>query len=423
VSSYYGAACTICGVPPFDDQWELSKIEPSSLLPDSPQFFSLAFHQNLIHFGEQYGEELRRSPRIKVVLHATVTEIVAATNGRVVERVRAASLAGRELTVRARVYVLAAGGLENARLLLISNGARPKGLGNDHDQVGRYFMEHPHVPVGRVVLWRPPRAIGFYLDFQNGPTAGTRVALAVRLKDDVIRARRLRNGNFTFVPLQRPFDASRMGHADFLQSEVLEMHPLLKPPRASAEGFDDWYRAYAEQTALFASVSAVARDLDGTRSPSTDPNNPSLFRGMLYARTEQAPNAESRVTLSDERDPFDHPRLRVRWQLTDADISSIVESARILGREFGRLGVGRVQALIEPAMKWPIAGGGFHHMGTTRMHRDPAQGVTDVNCGVHGVSNLYVAGSSVFPTCGHANPTLTVIALALRLTDHLVTIL
>jgi choline dehydrogenase-like flavoprotein len=284
-------------------------------------------------------------------------------------------------------------------------------------------MEHLHVPIGRAFLWRSLRGLRLYFDFGPGPTAGARTALAVRLSDNAMRAHRLLNGNFTFVPIDRPFDASRLGHADFLQSEVLEMHPELKPPGASVEGFDDWYRAYADQTALFASVFAVARDVNASRSPSTDPNDSSIFRGILYGRTEQAPNPESRVTLGDERDPLDRARLRLNWHLTDADLSSIVSSAQILGREFGRLGVGRVQAMIEPAMQWPMAGGGFHHMGTTRMHRDPAHGVTDVNCRVHGISNLYVAGSSVFPTCGHANPTLTVVALTLRLADHLMTIL
>ena len=96
----------------------------------------------------------------------------------------------------------------------------------------------------------------------------------------------------------------------------------------------------------------------------------------------------------------------------------MIESAKFIGRELGRLGLGRAQAMLEWPT-WPVVGGGFHHMGTTRMHVSPAQGVTDGNCRVHGVSNLYIAGSSLFPTSGHANPTLTLVALALRLADHL----
>ena len=93
----------------------------------------------------------------------------------------------------------------------------------------------------------------------------------------------------------------------------------------------------------------------------------------------------------------------------------------IVGAEFGRAGLGRVQILFEEeGSDWPAdLAGGFHHMGTTRMSDDPKQGVVDRDCRVHGMSNLYVAGSSVFTTGGSSNPTMFIVALALRLADHL----
>jgi choline dehydrogenase-like flavoprotein len=144
----------------------------------------------------------------------------------------------------------------------------------------------------------------------------------------------------------------------------------------------------------------------------------------LLTRQEQAPNPASRVTLSSERDALGMPRVRLDWRLTELDHRSFRAFYEVLGRELGRAGVGRLQmrdwVLEAPTAPWPPSlGGGWHHMGTTRMSRDPKQGVVDVNCRVHGVANLYVAGAAVYPTAGCVNPTLTLVAMTLRLSDHL----
>jgi choline dehydrogenase-like flavoprotein len=143
----------------------------------------------------------------------------------------------------------------------------------------------------------------------------------------------------------------------------------------------------------------------------------------LFSRQEQAPNPASRVTLAAERDAMGVPRVRFDWRLTALDKRSMRTFYAVLGREVGRQGAGRVQVLEwlrDDDVTWPaFVSGGWHHMGTTRMHPDPTRGVVDADCRVHGVANLYVAGASVYPTSGSANPTLTLVALALRLADHL----
>jgi choline dehydrogenase-like flavoprotein len=143
----------------------------------------------------------------------------------------------------------------------------------------------------------------------------------------------------------------------------------------------------------------------------------------LITRQQQAPNPNSRVTLSTEKDPLGMPRVRFDWQLTRLDKHSIRTFYKVLGQEIGRSGVGRVQIrdwLLNDDHTWPsFLSGGWHHMGTTRMHADPKQGVVDANCRMHGIGNLYVAGAAVYPTAGSANPTLTLVALSLRLSDHL----
>jgi choline dehydrogenase-like flavoprotein len=142
-------------------------------------------------------------------------------------------------------------------------------------------------------------------------------------------------------------------------------------------------------------------------------------------RQEQAPNPSSRVTLSRERDAMGMPRVRLDWRLTDLDRRSFRVFYEALGAELGRTGLGRVQVMdwvLASDGAWPaFLSGGWHHMGTTRMHTDPKQGVVDANCRVHGLANLSVAGAAVFPTAGAANPTLTLVAMSLRLSDHLKT--
>jgi choline dehydrogenase-like flavoprotein len=140
-------------------------------------------------------------------------------------------------------------------------------------------------------------------------------------------------------------------------------------------------------------------------------------------RQEQAPNPDSRVTLDRERDALGMPRVRLDWRLTNLDRRSFGVFYDVLGRELGRSGAGRVQMrdwVRADGPSWPATlSGGWHHMGTTRMHADPKQGVVDANCRVHGLRNLYVAGAAVYPTAGAVNPTLTLVALSLRLSDHL----
>jgi choline dehydrogenase-like flavoprotein len=168
----------------------------------------------------------------------------------------------------------------------------------------------------------------------------------------------------------------------------------------------------------------------------SDPLRPwLLYQGgrlelALLIRAEQAPNHESRVMLSEQNDAFGVPRIRLDWRLCDLDIHSVDRLVDALDSEFRRLGLGEVTKanwLTAPERVWrtdPLVSahpiGGYHHMGTTRMADDPRQGVTDAFGRVHGIENLFVAGSSLFPTSGWANPTLTIVALALRTADHIV---
>ncbi|HST08236.1 MAG TPA: GMC family oxidoreductase, partial [Gemmatimonadaceae bacterium] len=162
----------------------------------------------------------------------------------------------------------------------------------------------------------------------------------------------------------------------------------------------------------------------GAASAATAPrgSGPPRFY-HLTTRQEQAPNPDSRVTLSTEKDALGMPRARLDWRFTELDKRSMRTFYEIVGREMGRTGTGRVQIrdwLLGDDRTWPsFVSGGWHHMGTTRMSSDPKQGVVDANCKVHGIANLYVGGAGVYATAGSVNPTLTLVALSLRLAEHL----
>jgi hypothetical protein len=140
----------------------------------------------------------------------------------------------------------------------------------------------------------------------------------------------------------------------------------------------------------------------------------------LFYQIANAPDPDSRVTLIDERDGLGMPRVQLDWRFGNLERQTLQRANEILGEELGRSGLGRVSTVPDdPDTGWPPGPrGAWHQMGTTRMHPDPKQGVVDENGRVHGISNLYIAGSSIFPTCGYTNPTLTIVALSLRLSDH-----
>jgi choline dehydrogenase-like flavoprotein len=146
---------------------------------------------------------------------------------------------------------------------------------------------------------------------------------------------------------------------------------------------------------------------------------PPETRFRLNHMTEQIPNPDSRIFLTEEKDAFGKNRVCLDWRLSSSDIHSIIRSQEIVNEELQKAGLGRLQITMTNKKPPSNLQGGWHHMGTTRMHVNPGKGVVDENCRVHGISNLFIAGPSVFPTCGYANPVLTIVALAIRLADHI----
>jgi len=376
---YYDRACALLEIHPFDDADAAERLTAGTPLfpPDSvmrPAFFHLS---PPTRFGQVYRQDLAAAERVKLFLNANTVELETDASAGAVERVRVATLAGGQFHVRARRFVVAAGGIENARLLLASRTVESGGLGNRSDLVGRHFMEHPSFALGVLVMPERNATMYHYRRHQH-PKGGLNEIAIVQLAPEVQRRHRLLNSLLFFHRMEKWRYKSverELGNVPFL--------------------LDD-----------------LAGGADGAGAGGT-------YYGEVNFVAEQSPNPDSRVTLADEKDALGSPRARLDWCLSEADAASMAVTLDLFAREIGVLGLGRVKLYFEAARPWRGVGWAHHHMGTTRMHRDPRRGVVDADAKVHGVANLYVAGSSVFPTSGSNNPTLTLVALALRLADHL----
>ncbi len=401
---------------------QLGEYEYSDKLWDSLGVTPLAFDDTEIatrfwrfdamkeRFNHQQGKDLIDARNVHVLLHANLTAIHTDETGQQVQAVTARSLQGHTASVQARHFVLACGAIENARQLLLNRAAMPAGLGNGHDQVGRYFMEHPHGRIAHISTRDPGR---FWALYRKRYRAGQPpVAPALVAGANLQRSRAMLNSAATFKPQRDPRKGLAAGKK--LYNNLKHGLDPTRSGRRLWHGLrhvQDWLQQHAS-TGLVSAVTRAAR-----------------MQLYVIARAEQAPNPDSRVVLSEQCDALGCQRADLDWQLSELDKHSVRELALALGREFKRLGLGTLSTmdwLDDGSAEWPVDPtvgnhpiGGYHHMGTTRMSASPRHGVVDADCTVHGTHNLHIAGSSVFTTSGWANPTLTLLALSHRLARHI----
>jgi choline dehydrogenase-like flavoprotein len=372
---WYTRACETLEIGPF--QWDAgarAKAMGAALLATGAAIEHRYYQFSPpTRFARVYGGALEKAENVRVIAHANVADIRLDQNGGHVESFTCRTLANTEFQVHANRYVLALGGIENPRVLLAARSQNPEGVANTYDVVGRYFMEHPHYygSVGLVHLTELDRR--FY----------------TRMASDLKRA------NGTSVRVMGAFGLA----AEVARSErVLNFSAAFHPTKVDAE----------TGALPSASVQALLTRGRGTHEAA-----------QLAIRAEQSPLAESRVSLIDEVDPLGMPRVALDWRIAPEDNLQLHRALVLLGRELGASGIARAWIPGDSSrFLWRPSPGG-HHLGTTRMGTDPATSVVDANCRAHQVENLYIAGSSVFPTGGEANPTLTIVALAHRLADTL----
>lgn len=345
-------------------------------------------------FGTVYRERLDRAANVQVVLYANTIGLETDESATEVRSVRLRTLQGRSGSVQARIVVLACGGMENTRLLLLSNQVEHAGLGNGSGLVGQYFMQHIEGVVGRILAGNPKALAQAYSKYAE---QGVGVRAEISLSEPAQRKHRILSSGFTI-------DASVVRGAGYKSLRNLWVD--LKQGR--------WPKHFSDK------LLTVLTDMGSIGDAIYKQDQ---YYAQLYVRAEQSPNTHSRISLGEDRDPFGLQKIKVDWQLSQFDKHSIIEATHRIAEELGRLQLGRIELaewLTDDDSNWPQPlWGGCHHMGTTRMSDDAHTGVVNRNCRLHTVTNAYIAGSSVFPTAGYVPPTLTIVALALRLADHL----
>jgi choline dehydrogenase-like flavoprotein len=364
-------------------------------------------------------KRLLESEAVTVMTNSTAVEIRSDESLSTVSSLRVASAPSNTFCVDARHFVLAAGAIENARLMLASRSRQAKGVGNEHDVVGRFFLEHPHYTAG-ILFPEDPALLTDPVNYAIHMHDRVRLQKKYVLTERAVRAHELLRSCFLFEA--RPLNA-RIRRAYYGGSATRSINAaanvsraVLGRPRAS-----DAYVEFKHALVGIHHVGRFAVDLavDRTGRPPRfrRPTLPQILKISVMA--EQAPNPRSRVRLSEARDAYGVPIARVNWQLTDKDFDSMHRSQTVFAQALLAAGHRRVDSVVKRSSLPPQLTGGPHQMGTTRMSDSPRYGVVDRNCRVHGVDNLYVAGSSVFPTVGYANPVMTIMALTMRLAAHL----
>jgi choline dehydrogenase-like flavoprotein len=432
IEPYYRRAQAVCGIESHDFT-EGTFLTPPARAPvafDTGRLVNQNFVLSPVFFGEAYRSELERAANITVLLHANLLEFEAAPAGASVRLARIGALDGRRGLIRARHYVLACGGIENARLLLLSNSVTPNGLGNDRDLVGRYFMDHPSGKLGTLFTDAPDSLTRPY--DRSGGKGPAPSFPELCLSAEAVQAHQLLSGRVRPVAVEAPapkgIQALRELKNAFLpvRDESVALEGMMRAVRKGDESGNEEGKAEKGIGKLGLHVGMGSWDIAHAvwRKLADKPTIRSVHVDVI-GYFEQAPNPDSRVTLGDEVDALGQRKVCVDWRLTELDWHTYRTAAVLFGTELANSCGGKFQ--LEPWLQEggdavPQLRGTAHHLGTTRMSDDPHRGVVDRQCRVHGVDNLYVVGSSVFPTGGWAFPTFTIVALSMRLAEHLRTL-
>jgi GMC oxidoreductase len=411
---YYERAHTYCEIGAYNysisnifANTEDSKSMIPSLKSEDISIEQLYLFSPPTDFGKRYLDIFKNSRNINLILYANCLNIVADENGSSVQYLKIASLRKNMFMVRAQHYILATGGLEVTRLLLLSRDVHTQGIGNRFNLVGRYYMGHINSKIQVQFSEKEP----IIWDYQRFPN-GVYYQHSIAIREDKRRQYELLNQRF-FV--ERP-NFSDPSHQSSILSATYLAKSLINRQKISWDFAAHIKNIVVDPQGILSFLYKwiTQRTLSKNKLPSVIVEN----RSNLYTLrmdSEQTPNPNSQVTLSDRKDCFGLNQLKVDWQCCELDILSIEKSVQILKQALDNCGVGKVVSL--PKIGSVPQGG--HHLGTTRMSSTPFSGVVDENCKVHDLNNLYVASSSVFVTSSYANPTLTVVALAIRLADHI----
>jgi choline dehydrogenase-like flavoprotein len=430
VAKFYPRANQLCEAGAFD--YSATHVFGAEQRPMIAGFAGEAFSTDTLerfscptNFAGRYREKLSNSPNIRVLLHAAVADIVTDAAGTTVQAVALRMPGGGSVRVEAEEFVVAMGGLETTRLLLASRSVHRDGIGNEHGNLGRYYMAHIAGTVGEFAPVGGPDAVdNNYQIADDGAYCRRRLALRPEAQREhrvggfIARLHHTRiadpsHGSSVLSALRLGSAAVPKRFRNRLADERSSMAHLAKHAANVVRDLP--------ALAAFAKQMVFDRKLAARKFPSVVVR-PRSNRYSLDFHAEQEPNFHSQVRLSaTERDAHGMPRLEVEWRYGAKDVETIATALRLFAADAERShsGVFAYDAEHVEAEMTRYGAYGGHHLGTARMGSEAATSVVDADCRVHGIRNLYVAGGAVFSTSSQANPTLTVVALALRLAHHL----
>ena len=422
LAPYYRQAQQVFGLSPFGfsvGEWE----EPGALRLPLPED-RLATSMYQFAEGRAVHEDLVRglvdAEHVRIVHGAVVREITTTEGGTQAKGVEVATTSGRSLEIRTPTIVLAAGGLDNAHLLLLSQRGRRTAIGDEHGVLGRYYMEHPLLDGGDFVPGSA-RLIDAMALYDLRPVHDLSVMGHLRLAPEIVRDRDMLQLSALFFP--REVDHRERYRLSPRQERALRATFEFRSYLRSG-GFANLARVPRMVSGIDALFGAAWRDKCGRfprlgRGGWSMRPRPSVTFGAFQVvhQVEQPPHWSNRVFLGQETDGWGRPVLEREWSWHAEDMARTLAAQDLVATELAAAGLGDYHIARPDNEPLVLTLNCAHPMGTTRMHADPKQGVVDAMCRVHEVDNLFVAGSSTFTTGSYVNPTLTAVALALRVAD------
>lgn len=432
----YGGICTELSELDFEERpwvpesgWPFAKKELDQYLPASLKLFEVeegteqaaggestpgtvwekVLFSPPTRFGKRYADDLDKASNITTYLHSTVTNLDLHSDGGHIDTVTIKCLGGNSYKIAAKQYVLAGGGIEIPRLMLASNDVATKGIANQYDNVGRYFQEHARA-TDRYLIPEGTDALTERITGAAGTLRFSRLGISEKAQQEEELLNYYVNLNFgyagqdtdQFWAIRRVINASRSPWND-------------SPYYQDIGGGPNKVR-WEDVKASIIKPHRTVQSLFGAAL------RPGFMKKWveLQSSIEQVPRRENRVALAPEKDELGMPQAELHWTLDDREKRTYFRGRELVLEELDRLEPGLSKNRMDDPEQWPdLIFGTWHHAGSTRMHEDSAKGVVDADAKVHGVDNLYVAGSSIFPTSGATSPTLTIVCLTLKLADHL----
>lgn len=360
-----------------------------------------------VHFFSKYGMPLKESQNVTIFKNANLVDLNFNAQTLTVESIDFSNYSDVKHTVAADTFILCLGGIENARYMLIFNEKYKDALGNKSKNVGHYFMDHP---VLRAAKLYPKKKDDFALFTMREHIDERFINGFIEMNESTLSQEEISNIR---VPL---FEKS-----NFIISEGIESFHVLGSA-IEQEAIPDYFGQHMMN--VLGDIDMVAEAVSRKTFSNKLFDYADDFGGYdLAIMIEQTPKYDNKVFLSDKVDKLGLKKIKIDWTLHDDDINRMWKALDVMAKEIGRLNVGRLKVMkeYEERLRREKLFFSHHHMGTTRMADSVQSGVVDRNLKVFNTSNLYIAGSSVFPTGSHVPPTLTITALTIKLAEHLLT--